>query len=360
MLRLKNISLIQFKNYAAGTFDLTERIIGICGKNGIGKTNLLDAIYYLCFTKGYFTRLDQVNVMHNRVGFRISGEFENMGRSVQAVCILRETGKKEFLLDGEPYEKFSDHIGKFPAVMIAPDDSIIITGASDERRRFLDSLLSQLNHEYLEKLIVYNRVLLQRNTQLKSFAETRSIDQSLLEVLDRQLIEPGTYVHSARRRYLNELLPSIQGFYKQISGENYHVEIEYESQLSKVSFEEILHLNHQKDAIAQRTTAGPHRDDILFALDGIPFKNVASQGQRKSLLFALKLAEFTALKDHKGFPPILMLDDVFEKLDETRVNNLLQFVCCENAGQIFFTDTHCNRLSTALEQMKKDFQIVSL
>src|ERR1700730_1865573 len=177
MLHLQHISLIQFKNYADAGFSFNDRIIGICGKNGIGKTNLLDAIYYLCFTKGYFTKSDQLNVLHGRLGFRIAGQIQLNEDEIQTVCILRENGKKEFLQDGQPYEKFSDHIGKYPCVFVAPDDVHIITEGSEERRRFLDALISQLDNEYLLKLIEYNRVLQQRNSLLKSFAEKRSVDK---------------------------------------------------------------------------------------------------------------------------------------------------------------------------------------
>jgi len=360
MLRLKHLSLLQFKNYLNQSFDFSERIIGISGKNGIGKTNLLDAIYYLCFTKGYFTKQDQLNVQQGRSGFRIAGEFELNDEEVKAICILRENGKKEFLWNNEAYEKFADHIGKFPAVFVAPDDVHIITEGSEERRRFIDALLSQLEHEYLLKLIEYNRVLQHRNGLLRSFAERRDVDQSLLEVINLQLSKPGRYLYEQRKTFLSELIPLIQQFYQQISGEAYEIEITYESQLSDCSFEDLLKSYHEKDLYSQRTNAGIHKDDIDFSLQDSAFKNIASQGQRKSLLFALKLAEFTCLKKHKGFSPLLLLDDVFEKLDEARMHNLLEFVCCQNDGQIFLTDTHFERLNRALVAINQPFQVIQL
>jgi len=360
MLRLQHISLLQFKNYLNQTFDFSQRIVGICGKNGAGKTNLLEAIYYLCFTKGYFSRIDQSNVQHGRTGFRLSGDFLLDDEESQAICVLRENGKKEFFLDNMPYEKFSEHVGKFPAVFVAPDDVHIITEGSEERRRFLDALISQVEKDYLLRLIEYNRVLQQRNGLLRSFAEKKKVDQQLLEVLNAQLVQPGEYIFKTRQLVLEELIPLIRQFYKQISGEEYEIGVVYESQLLREKFVDGLLRQQEKDVILQRTSVGIHRDDLEFQLDQSQFKGIASQGQRKSLLFALKLAEFTALKNHKGFSPFLLLDDVFEKLDERRMHNLLDFVCCQNDGQIFLTDTHYDRLNIALEAMNQPYQVINM
>jgi DNA replication and repair protein RecF len=294
------------------------------------------------------------------MGFRIAGDFLLSEEEVHAICILRETGKKEFLWNSVAYEKFSDHIGKFPAVFVAPDDVHIITEGSEERRRFLDALISQLDNEYLLMLIDYNKVLQQRNGLLKSFAERRSVDQSLLEVLNLQLIKPGEYIFAYRKNFLTELIPLIREFYCQISGEEYEIGVRYESQLLEEEFPRLLEQSQEKDLALQRTNVGTHKDDLVITLDGNPFKTLASQGQRKSLLFSLKLAEFTALKNHKGFSPLLLLDDVFEKLDEKRMHNLLDFVCCENDGQIFLTDTHTDRLNTALTALSQAYQVITL
>ena len=360
MFHLNHISLLQFKNYLNQSLDFNERIVGISGKNGIGKTNLLDAIYYLCFTKGYFSKSDLQNVQHGRMGFRIAGDFNLNGEEAQAICILRENAKKEFLLNGVPYEKFSDHIGKFPAVFIAPDDVHIITEGSEERRRFLDALISQLDNEYLVRLIEYNKVLQQRNSLLKSFAERRSVDQSLLDVINLQLVNPGEYIFNYRKEFLTELIPLIKEFYKQISREEYEVELRYDTLLFDGKFSHLLERSQEKDLALQRTTVGIHKDDLVITINENAFKTLASQGQRKSLLFAFKLAEFTSLKNHKGFSPLLLLDDVFEKLDEKRMHNLLDFVCCENDGQIFLTDTHSDRLNYALTALKQPYQVIAL
>ena len=217
MLHLNDISLVQFKNYDRNAFQFSERIVGICGNNGVGKTNLLDAIYYLCFTKSYFTKSDQQNVHKGSSGFRIEGHFEKEGTPAEIVCIFRENGKKEFLADSEPYEKFSLHIGHFPCVIIAPDDVQIITGGSEERRRFLDALLSQLDPVYLQSLIEYNKVLQQRNGFLRSLTDRRPADMELLDVYDTPLARPGAWLFEQRRSFLERLLPLVKQHYLEIA-----------------------------------------------------------------------------------------------------------------------------------------------
>ena len=325
----------------------------------MGKTNLLDAIHYLCFTKSYFTR-DNLNIQNGRQGFRVDGELEANHKTEKAICILRETGKKEFLVNDSGYEKFSEHIGRYPCVIIAPDDIQIITDGSEERRRFLDALLSQIDKDYLQHLINYNKILLQRNSLLKTFYETGNKDLSLLDVLDEQLIRPGNYIFEKRRSFLIVFLPRVKKLYSEISKQEEETELHYQSELNQCSFSELLHLNRQRDMAAQRTTGGIHRDDLVFNLGGQLFRNIASQGQRKSLLFALKLAEMDVLKDNKGFAPLLLLDDVFEKLDEDRIGNLLHRVCLENSGQVFITDTNEERLVQHLDGLSVVYQIIKL
>lgn len=351
MLFLRSISLLQFKNYSNRSFDFTERIVGICGNNGVGKTNLLDAIHYLCFTKSYFTRADAGSVQQGQKGFRLQGQFELQESTEKAVCVLRETGKKEFSINDQAYDKFSQHIGRYPCVVIAPDDAVLITGASEERRKFLDALLSQLDPEYLQQLIIYTRVLQQRNSLLKSFAETGEKNFALLDVLDDQLLKPGEYIFEKRKDFLVAFLPAVKHTYHEIAQQPENVHLLYESQLLESSFEELLKATRQKDCYAQRTTTGPHRDDIDISLGTQSFRSIASQGQRKSLLFALKLTEMDVLTKEKGFPPLLLLDDVFEKLDENRIANLLHRVCIHNEGQVFITDTNDERLKMHLEQL---------
>lgn len=360
MLRLQQLTLVQFKNYTNRSFDLKERVIGICGNNGVGKTNLLDAIHYLCFTRSYFTRQDAGNIKHGNNGFRIEGEFLLQDKPEKAVCILRETGRKEFLVNETVYERFSHHIGRYPCVVIAPDDAQLITGASEERRKFLDALLSQLDATYLQQLIVYTKLLQQRNSLLRSFAETGTRDESLLDVLDEQLLKPGEYIFNKRKEFLVSFLPLSKHLYNDIAGHDEDILFLYESELMEAGFSELLRANRQKDQFAQRTSSGIHRDDIEISLDKQSFRNTASQGQRKSLLFALKLAEMDVLRKEKVFSPLLLLDDVFEKLDESRISNLLQKVCIENDGQVFITDTNKDRLKTHLDAIGVSYQLIEL
>lgn len=361
MLRLQNISLLQFKNYPQRKFQFHHRLVGICGRNGVGKTNLLDAIYYLCFTKSYFQKSDGANVLQGAMGFRLEGNITLDENSQKLVCILRENGKKEFYLNEEAYSKMADHVGKIPAVIITPDDVHIITDGSEERRRFLDALLSQIDHPYLVHLMDYVRILTQRNSSLKLMAESRQFNDALLDVYDAQLIKHADYIFQKRKNLLEELIPRIVDTYQSIAGAEEPLQITYDSQLLRQSYPELLRQTREKDKIVQRTTAGIHKDELEIKLDEQPFKAMASQGQRKSLLFALKLSEFDTLCEEKGFAPLLLLDDVFEKLDEQRMHNLLERVCLQNDGQVFITDTHCDRIREHFEKLGNEpLQLIEL
>jgi len=359
-LVLNSISLLQFKNYFQKEFHFTERIVGICGRNGVGKTNLLDAIHYLCFTKSYFSRNDQMNIHHSHEGFRLEGHFIFNDKEEKAVCILRETGRKEFSVNDSLYTKFSKHIGHYPCVIIAPDDVQLIIGGSEERRKFIDTLLSQLNHDYLQSLINYTKILQQRNSFLRSFNESFGKDLSVLDVLDEQLTKEGNIIFEKRREFLLRFLPIVKQLYNDICQRYENITLLYESEMHHVSLEELLKHNRQKDLMLQRTSGGIHRDDLLLHLGDQPFKSIASQGQRKSLLFSLKLAEMEIIKEEKHLSPLLLLDDVFEKLDEERISNLLMRVCSDEEMQIFITDTNCNRLQQQLEKMNRPFQLIEL
>ena len=362
MLLLNRIILTQFKNYKATAFDFTERIVGICGLNGMGKTNLLDAINYLCFTKSYFSKSDALNVQMGADGFRLEGKLTTYSSSEmqKVVCIYRNNGKKELYLNDAAYEKFSSHIGKFPCVIIAPDDVEMITGGNEERRKFIDTVLSQMNAGYLQHLIIYNKVLQQRNSLLKQLSEQRQTDYSLLDVLDEQLIPPGKEIFTMRKLFCEQMIPMVKEFYSEIADNNEAINLNYESQLSENDFDVLIKKSREKDLITQRSNTGVHRDDLSVQLTGRNFRNIASQGQRKSLLFALKLAEFDLLKMNKGFAPLLLLDDVFEKLDDKRMQNLLQWVCVNNTGQVFITDTHKERLTSSLANFSENVQIIEL
>lgn len=360
MLSLQELHLTQFRNYNSGKFYFKNKITGIYGKNGSGKTNLLDAVYYLCFTRSYFSRTDVQSVEHGKEGMRLQGEFLLQKNNHKTVCILRENNKKEFWMDEEQYPKFSLHLGKFPAVMITPDDTALITDGSEERRKFIDTIICQIEPDYLNNLIAYNKILQQRNSLLKQIFEQQKTDEALLDILDTQLAENGQKIYEARKNFMIEFLPAIEKHYKKISNNNYDITVQYESQLHNGLLEKILIQNRQKDKYSQRTNGGIHKDDLSFNLKSQPFKQIASQGQRKSLLFALKLAEYDVIKAHKGFSPILLLDDVFEKLDAERMHNLLEYVCGIEDAQVFITDTHKERLHKHLEDVNAQYDLIEL
>lgn len=359
MLRLIKISLTQFKNYSFSSFEFQGNVCGICGPNGRGKTNLLDAIYYCCFARSYFNNSDSSVAGTGTDGFRIQGSFMLNGEPAEIICVVRPGNRKEISVNGIPYEKLSAHLGRFPVVMIAPDDIALVTEGGEYRRKYLDTLLSQLDQEYLQNLIVYNKVLQQRNSLLKNYYQQGS-NESVLDILDQQLIPAAILLHQRRRTFLQELIPRILQYYNFISDQSEQITAEYESQLHDSDFNLLLANNRLRDIQLQRTTTGIHRDDINIQMNGRSFRQIASQGQKKSLLFSMKLAEFESIKEKKGFAPLLLLDDIFEKLDEGRMNRLLNRVCNQNNGHVFITDTHCDRLRHALDPLETDQQVINL
>lgn len=359
MLYINKISLVQFKNYSQASFSFGHRVVGITGRNGAGKTNLLDAIYYLCFTRSYFTSSDNQNVRYQTNGFRLEGYLEKNNQEEKIVCTLKD-GRKEVSLNEERYDRFSRHIGQFPAVMIAPDDADIILGGSEERRKWLDSLLSQLYPEYLEHLIIYQKILLQRNSLLKNMAATGQNQDSLLDVFDLQLVMHGVPVYETRKTFLQTFIPQVQRLYDYIAGTHEVVNIQYQCTLQEEDYAVQLNQARYRDMQLQRTTTGIHRDDLLFLLNDHLMKSSASQGQRKSFLFALKLAQFEVIRQHKKFPPLLLLDDIFEKLDQERVSRLIALVASDNYGQVFITDTHAERLQQAFAGTGENIQLIAI
>jgi DNA replication and repair protein RecF len=359
-VHLQELKLTQYKNYLFDHFTFEEPVIGITGSNGVGKTNLLDAIHYLCFTKSYFTLSDTSNVQLGQEGFRLEGIFDKEGGPFKVACVFRGQNKKEVRCNELEYDKFSQHIGLFPCVMIAPDDVDIIIGGSEPRRKFLDTILSQIDAGYLQQLIIYNKILQQRNTLLKQYAETRRMDTTLLDVLDAQLAPAGQVIFNERKTFLETFLPLVQQHYEDISGTHEKLQLEYDSQLINTPFDTALKGSRSKDLYTGRSNTGIHKDDVVFKMQSEPFKQFASQGQRKSLLFALKLSEFDVIREHKGFSPILLLDDVFEKLDASRMQHLLDQVCHYEGTQVFITDTHKQRLEDALGDLEVQHQIISL
>lgn len=359
-MNCKRITLYQYRNYKQQIFNFNEKIIGICGNNGTGKTNLLDTIYYSCFTKSYFTRQDSQVVTHNKNGMRIDCLIEINDEEYNIKTILRENNRKEIYVNDDQYSRFSKHIGKFPCVMIAPDDVSLINGTGEERRKFIDTILSQLESSYLEALIHYNKVLQQRNSFLKISADKTFVDQDLLNVFDKQLVEKGDFIFNQRKIFLSHFLRNVKDQHKRIAGSDEDISLIYESQLDKNNFKQLLAQNFSRDLYLQRTGIGIHKDELGIYINNIPFKSIASQGQKKTLLFALKLAEFEMLNSKIQISPILLLDDVFEKLDSLRIQQLLTHVCINSNAQVFITDTHKDRLETALIKTAKPYQLIEL
>ncbi len=362
MLHLQTISLFQYRNYNQKKLVFNKRITAFCGQNGSGKTNLLEAIYYLSFAKNYFVRTEGLNVQHGLFGLRLEGDYLINNEPVNITHIIRENNKKEFAWNGEEYKKLSEHLGKIPCVMITPDDTELITGASDERRRLIDIILSQLSSIYLQNLIEYTKLLQQRNSLIKQSESNGRVvvDENLLAVLDDQLSIRGDAIFAERKLFLNSFLEKVLQYYIEISGKDDAIKLTYNSPLLNRPMKQLLLDNRQRDFALFRTTSGIHRDDIEVLKGATSFKTEASQGQRKTLLFAMKLAEWFILKETKGISPILLLDDVFEKLDASRMDHLLRTVCKENDGQVFITDTHIDRLKEHFDKLEIEVELMEL
>ncbi len=341
---LKKINLLNFKNYPSVQLDFEPGVNAFLGHNGEGKTNLLDAIHYLSMCKSYFNPIDAQNIRFREDFFVVQGTFDVNGSEENISCGLKRNQKKVFKRNQKEYERLADHIGLLPVVMISPTDTILITEGSEERRKFMDSIVSQYDKNYLEDLINYGRVLSQRNAYLKHAATSRSFDEDSLLMWDEQLIPLAGRIHAIRNRFIVELLPIFNEFYKTISGHKEEIDIRYESHLWTENFRELLNSSRDKDRILQYTGVGIHKDDLIFHINGAPVRRYASQGQQKSFLIALKLAQFDFIGRMKGTTPILLLDDIFDKLDEMRVTHLMELVSRENFGQLIITDSHPQRL----------------
>jgi DNA replication and repair protein RecF len=349
-MQLQTLQLINFKNYAAIKLDLSPRINVLVGKNGSGKTNFLDAIHYLSLTRSAFHSIDQYCIKHQEGFFTIKGKFKQ-GKSFQDVLCSVQTGLKKIFKEGSnDYQKLSEHVGKYPVVLIAPDDTDIIKEGSEERRKFFDSIISQLHKPYLEALIQYNHALKQRNSALKMFAEANKTDEVMIESYDQILIHYGENIFEQRKQFVGEFLPYFQKYY------NYIVEEEkaglvYATEVNKISYAEGLQRNKQKDLFLQRTNFGIHRDDYQFTLGEGDLRRLGSQGQQKSFVIALKLAQFEIIKNHKGFKPILLLDDIFDKLDDFRIERFLDLIRQDELGQLFITDARPDRTAKLLQNI---------
>ena len=341
---LRDLSMINFKNYSEASLSFCPRINCFTGYNGSGKTNLLDAIYYLSFCKSFTNPIDSQNIMHDKDFFIIQGNYKRNGNDEEIYCAMKKNQRKVFKRNKKEYSRLADHVGLYPLVLISPADSTLILGGSEERRKFTDGVISQYDKEYLSNLIAYNKALQQRNALLKNFAENNYFDQSSLEIWDEQLKNYGEVIYSSRKHLFESFLPIFNSNYSFLTNRNEAVSIEYDSQLDDANMEQLLSKSLQKDRILQYSTAGIHKDDLMFYIDGMPVKKFGSQGQQKSFLIALKLAQYEFTFKEKGYKPILVFDDIFDKLDELRVRQLMKLVSGESFGQIFVSDTSGKRL----------------
>lgn len=359
-MHLKQISLFNYKNFAEADFAFDAKINCFVGLNGIGKTNVLDAIYHLAYGKSYFNPLAVQNIKHGEEFFVIDGEFEKKKRTEQIVCSLKKGQKKILKRNGKIYDKFSDHIGFIPLVMISPADVDLITEGSETRRKFIDSVISQLDAGYLQELIQYQKILSQRNALLKYFALNHVFETETLAIYNEQLDGLGQRIFDKRKTFISDFIPIFNKHHQTITGSAETVQLVYESTLHDKNLLTLLHENLQKDRVLQYTSVGIHKDDLSFEIDHYPIKKFGSQGQQKSFLIALKLAQFDFIKKKSGEKPILLFDDIFDKLDETRVGKIVEMVNNDDFGQLFISDTHPERTETIVKSTHQSYKIFNL
>ncbi len=348
---IKNLAVVNYKNLIQSDLHFSSKLNCFIGNNGVGKTNLLDCLFYLSYCKSCFNLPDSQNVRHAEDFFIIQGKYVHDGLPEDIYCGFKSGHKKIFSRNKKEYERLSDHIGLIPLVMISPADSVLIQGGSEERRRFMDSVISQYDRQYLDCLLKYNRALLQRNNLLKIFAINHQFDTDTLEVWDEQLIFTGEKIYRKRVEFLEALLPVFQKYYNFICQGNEKVRLEYQSQLKDQDFRKLLHDTVSKDAALQYTSAGIHKDDLDLKIGDNPIKKMGSQGQNKTYLISLKFAQFDFIRSLNKVKPILLLDDIFDKLDSSRVEQIVKLVSDSNFGQIFITDTNREHLDGIIREV---------
>jgi DNA replication and repair protein RecF len=354
---LKKLSLTFFKNYDQAELTFSPKINCFVGNNGVGKTNILDAIHYLSLTKSFFNNIDSVNIKHGEDYFIVQGTFVREDEENNIFCSFHKQKQKVLKRNGKEYQRLSDHVGRYPVVMISPADSALITEGSEVRRKFLNKIISQYDAGYLDSVLKYNKVLQQRNKLLKDFKISGSFDNEMISIWNSQLIKYGNYIFTERDVLVNELIPVFNEYYSFISGSKESVRLIYRSHLKEGEFDQMLLNSSDKDRILEYTTVGIHKDDMILEMDNFPVKTLGSQGQQKSYLVALKLAKFDYIKRKAGFSPILLLDDIFDKFDAARVEQIIRLVGNHRFGQIFITDTHKSRLHDILTDVDSDYKM---
>lgn len=354
---LKNIHIVNYRNLSQVDLDLSSGVNCFVGQNGAGKTNLLDAIYYMSFCKSFFGLVDSQNITHNEPFFVIQGQYEREATDEMIYCGVKRGQKKQFKRNKKDYQRLADHIGLLPLVIISPTDEILISDSAEQRRKYADSVISQCDKQYLDILLRYNKILMQRNILLKQMQDAEHPNLSLLDVYDVQLGQYGTEISHRRAQFIEWLRPVLEDFYHTISSGSEHVTMSYVTGLQRYDLYQGLVESRDRDLALGYTSRGIHKDDIEFMLDEYQIKRVGSQGQRKSFVIALKLAQFHYLSQYNGVRPILLLDDVFDKLDSVRGDNLINLVAQCSFDQIFITDTDRDRLMSVLSKANKDYKI---
>ncbi len=358
---LQKLSISNFKNYSEEELTFSEKINCFTGNNGVGKTNILDAVYYLSFCKSYFNLVDAQNIKHQQQFFALHGYYNYPENTPDHVsCYYKTDHRKVFKINGKEYDRLADHIGSFPLVMISPYDRDLINDGSELRRKYIDSVISQFDHAYLDLLISYNKSLQQRNALLKQMAEKHYYDAVTLEVLDDRLQKFGTPIHEKRVAFIRDFNPLFEEFYQFLSGNAERVGIEYSSRLTEKPLSDLLAEFREKDKAVRYTTVGIHKDDLDFTIKGYPLKKFGSQGQQKTFVIALKLAQFEFTRKIKGFKPILLFDDIFDKLDDDRVQQIIKLVSGNNFGQVFITDTQRYRVEKIFQSVDIDHRIFNV
>lgn len=352
---LNKIEITQFKNLSKVSLEPSEYLNAFVGLNGMGKTNILDSVHYICLSKSAFTRIEKNNIQENKDFFRLKGYFLNHSKS-DVVIKLKLPNVKVIEEDGKEVEKISDHIGEFPLVIITPDDKVQLLNESSQRRNFINKALSQTDRTYLRCLLEYNKALIQRNTYLKS-TNPNNINSLLLQAYDVKMQPLAAQIYKTRKLYIEELSKLFHQIYEEIAAEKEIYRLEYSSLLAEKDYLALAKENFQKDFMTGRSNAGIHKDDLLFFLNDKPLKNFASQGQIKSFVLSLKLAEFSYIKNQKKINPILILDDIFDKLDNTRLHRLVTLLADRHFGQVFISDTEFERIFDIFAKTNIDYKI---
>ena len=359
-MHLKRLSLFNYKNFSEIEFDFDAKINCFVGKNGIGKTNILDSIHHLALGKSYFNPLSIQNIKHGEDFFVIDGEFEKQNRTESIVCSLKKGQKKILKRNGKIYDKFSEHIGFIPMVIISPADTDLITEGSETRRKFIDGVISQLDSSYLQKIIQYQKTVSQRNALLKYFALNHVFETETLSIYNTQLDELGNEIFEKRKKFLEEFSPIFNHYHQIITNAAENVQLVYQSDLFTDDLKSLLEQSITRDRALQYTSVGIHKDDLSFEIENYPIKKFGSQGQQKSFLIALKLAQFEFVKKQSGEKPILLFDDIFDKLDETRVAKIIEMVNNNEFGQLFISDTHPERTENIVKSTHQSYKLFNL